>query len=68
MRELRSFPPEIWFLGARVSHETKCFSEGQRRMSSHHLVKRSAPPIYFQELGNEPRCVGVHYVVTLVVE
>jgi hypothetical protein len=31
--ELSRRPPEIWLLGARVSQEVKCFSEGQRRIS-----------------------------------
>ena len=33
VRELRRRPPEILFLGARVSQEVKCFSVAQRRMS-----------------------------------
>ena len=33
VREPRSLPPEIWFRGATASHETKCFSVAQRRMS-----------------------------------
>ena len=33
VRELISRPPVILFLGARVSHEVKCFSVGQRVMS-----------------------------------
>jgi hypothetical protein len=31
--ELRSRAPEILFLGARVSHEVKCFSVRQRLIS-----------------------------------
>ena len=34
VRELRSLPPEIWFRGATVSHEVKCFSVAQRRIST----------------------------------
>ena len=33
MRELSRRPPEILFLGARVSQEVKCFSVGHRAMS-----------------------------------
>ena len=33
VRELSSRPPVMLFLGARVSHEVKCFSVGQRVMS-----------------------------------
>ena len=33
VRLLRRRPPEILFCGARVSHEVKCFSVGQRVMS-----------------------------------
>ena len=31
VRELRSRPPEILFLGARVSHDVKCLSVAHRR-------------------------------------
>ena len=33
VRELSRRPPETLFLGASVSHEVKCFSVAQRRMS-----------------------------------
>lgn len=33
VRELSRGPPEILFLGARVSQEVKCFSVAQRLMS-----------------------------------
>ena len=33
VRELRRPPPEIVFLGASVSHEVKCFSDGHRPIS-----------------------------------
>ena len=33
VRELRSRPPELLFLGASVSHEVKCFSVVHRLMS-----------------------------------